>query len=61
MYRISNTLGHQDIRSNYPADYRVVKIGVGNQTRTAADPRAVSVLAGFCVSAGSKFMGEVNE
>jgi len=34
-----NTLGHQDIRSHYPAAYRVTDIGADNQTRTAADPR----------------------
>ena len=34
-----NTLGHQDIRSHYPAAYRVADIGADNQTRTAADPR----------------------
>ena len=32
-------LGHQYIRSHYPAAYRVVDIGADNQTRTAADPR----------------------
>jgi hypothetical protein len=39
MWRSSNTLGYQDIRSHYPAAYRLVDIGADNQTRTAADPR----------------------
>lgn len=39
MYRSSNTLGHQEIGSHYPAAYRVVDIGADNQTRTAPDPR----------------------
>ena len=34
-----NTLGHQYIRSHYPAAYRVADIAADNQTRTAADPR----------------------
>jgi hypothetical protein len=41
LYRSSNTLEHQEIRSRYPAAYRVVDIEVDNQTRTALtrDPK----------------------
>ena len=34
-----NMLERHDIRSHYPAAYRVADIGADNQTRTAADPR----------------------
>ena len=37
LYRSSNTVGHQEIRSRYPATNRVVDIEADNQTRTAAD------------------------
>jgi hypothetical protein len=33
----SNTLGHQNVRSSYPAAYRVADIVADNKTRTTDD------------------------
>jgi hypothetical protein len=32
-------VGYHEVRSHYPAAYRVVHIGADNQTHTTADPR----------------------
>jgi hypothetical protein len=39
MYRSLNILGYKEVRSHYPAAYRVVDINADNQVGTAADPR----------------------